>query len=176
MMHQYSSKGKLPAILRLMVTRPKVNKQKVEHWDERIIAFFRRTYIPMARIALFVVFFWFGFIKLTGMSPASELAEALTAKTVGIEWFDLLFRLTALLECLIGILFLIPKASRVVIPLLFFHMAVVCAPLVLVPGMAWQSFGVPTLEGQYIIKNLVIIAVAFGIAANTTPLRFRNDT
>jgi uncharacterized membrane protein YphA (DoxX/SURF4 family) len=154
-----------------MVTAPKVDKQKVERWDEKIIGFFRRTYIPFARGALFVVFFWFGFIKLTGMSPASELAEALTIKTVGIEWFDVLFKLTALLECLIGILFLLPRVSRVVIPLLFFHMAVVCAPLALVPEMTWQSFGVPTLEGQYIIKNLVVIAVAFGIAAHTEPLR-----
>lgn len=155
-----------------MVNRPAVTRQKVARWDEKIITFFQRTYIPVGRIALFVVFFWFGFIKLTGMSPASDLARALTGKTVGLEWFDLLFAITALLECVIGVLFLVPKASRIVIPLLFFHMAVVCAPLVLVPEMAWQSFGVPTLEGQYIIKNLVVIAVAFGIAADTRPLRF----
>jgi uncharacterized membrane protein YphA (DoxX/SURF4 family) len=143
----------------------------VEHWDQKLITFFGSTYIPVARFALFVVFFWFGFIKLTGMSPASDLAEALTAKTIGEEWFDLLFKLIALLECLVGVLFLIPKAVRIVVPLLFFHMAVVCAPLVLVPEMTWQSFMVPTLEGQYIIKNIVVIAVAFGIAAHTEPLR-----
>jgi len=147
-----------------------VNKANVLRLDERIIRLFRVSYIPLARFALFVVFFWFGFIKLTGMSPAGELAEALTAKTIGTEYFDLLFKLIALLECLVGILFLVPKAVRIVIPLLFFHMAVVCAPLVLVPEMTWQSFMVPTLEGQYIIKNIVIIAVAFGIAAHTEPL------
>jgi uncharacterized membrane protein YkgB len=146
-------------------------KQKIEHWDERIIAFFRRTYIPAARVALFVVFFWFGFLKLTGASPAGELAEALTVKTTGLDWFDVSFKALALLECAIGVLFLIPKAVRVVIPLLFIHMAVVCAPLVLVPELTWQSFLVPTLEGQYIIKNVVIVALAFGVAANTKPLK-----
>ncbi|HEV7454032.1 MAG TPA: hypothetical protein VGO07_02115 [Candidatus Saccharimonadales bacterium] len=138
--------------------------------DLKIIGFFRRSYIPLARIALFVVFFWFGFIKLTGMSPAGPLAEALTAKTIGLEHFDLLFRSLALIECVIGILFLFPKAVRVTIPLLFIHMAVVCSPLIMVPELTWQQAFVPTLEGQYIIKNIVIVALAFGIAANTQPL------
>jgi uncharacterized membrane protein YkgB len=149
-------------------------KHRAEAADLKVIGFFKRWFVPLARVALFVVFFWFGFIKLTGMSPAGPLAEALSAKTVGAEWFDSLFRALALLECLIGILFLFPKAVRVVIPLLFVHMAVVCAPLVLVPELTWQSFLVPTLEGQYIIKNIVIVAVAFGIAANTQPLMKRS--
>jgi uncharacterized membrane protein YkgB len=155
-------------------------KQKLEKRaqavDLRVITFFRQTYIPLARIALFVVFFWFGFIKLTGMSPAGPLAEALTARTVGPELFDILFKALAFLECLIGILFLVPKAVRLVIPLLFFHMIVVCGPLVLVPDMTWQSFMVPTLEGQYIIKNIVIVALAFGVAANTQPLYRKLDS
>ena len=149
----------------------KINKKHIKNWDQAVIAFFKQTYIPLARVALFVVFFWFGFIKLTGMSPAGDLAEALTAKTVGLELFDALFKAIALLECVIGLLFLVPKAVRIVIPLLFFHMAIVCAPLVLVPEMTWQSFLVPTLEGQYIIKNIVIVALAFGVAAHTQPLR-----
>jgi uncharacterized membrane protein YkgB len=149
--------------------KQKLQKQ-AEAVDLRVITFFRRTYIPLARVALFAVFFWFGFIKLTGMSPAGELAEALTAKTVGPELFDVLFRILAFVECVIGVLFLIPKAVRLVIPLLLFHMAVVCAPLVLVPELTWQGVLVPTLEGQYIIKNIVIVALAFGVAAHTQPL------
>lgn len=143
---------------------------RIRSIDLTIIAFFKRTYIPAARFALFAVFFWFGFIKLTGMSPAGPLAEALTAKTVGPELFDVLFTAISLLECVIGILFLVPRAVRVVIPLLLVHMAIVCAPLLLLPEMTWQRAFVPTLEGQYIIKNLVIIALAFGVAAHTQPL------
>jgi uncharacterized membrane protein YkgB len=62
-----------------------------------------------------------------------------------------------------------PKAVRITIPLLFIHMAVVCSPLILVPELTWQQPFVPTLEGQYIMKNLVVIALAFGVAANTKP-------
>ena len=147
-----------------------VKKQTVEAIDLRIISFFKSTYLLVGRLALFIIFFWFGYIKLIRLSPASPLAEALTAKTVGLQFFHPLFMTIALLECLIGILFLFPKAVRVTIPLLFFHMAVVCAPLLLVPELTWQAPFVPTLEGQYIIKNVVVIAVAFGIAAHTEPL------
>lgn len=139
--------------------------------DLQLVAFFRRTFVPFARLSIFLVFFWFGAIKLIGLSPASPLAEALTAKTVGMQYFDPLFYLLAVIECVIGILFLFPKATRVVIPLLLFHMLIVCTPLLLVPEYTWQQFGVPTLEGQYIIKNAVVIAVAIGIAASAKPLR-----
>ena len=138
--------------------------------DLKLIAFFRRSFLPFARFALFVVFFWFGILKVFSLSPASPLAEALTARTVGLQYFHTLFIILSVVECLIGILFLIPKATRIVIPLLLIHMCVVCAPLVLVPSEVWTQAFVPTLEGQYIIKNLVIVAVAIGIAAQTPPL------
>ncbi len=144
---------------------------RITQVDKKIIAFFRRTFIPFARIALFVVFFWFGILKVFNLSPASPLAESLTTHTVGVQYFTVLFFILSLIECAIGILFLIPKATRVVIPLLFVHMVIVCAPLVLIPGDVWTGFLVPTLEGQYIIKNIVIVAVAVGIASQETPLR-----
>jgi uncharacterized membrane protein YkgB len=141
--------------------------------DLRVIAFFKRAFLPFARVALFVVFFWFGILKLFDLSPASPLAEALTANTVGLQYFDVMFKGLSVVECIIGVLFLIPKATRIVIPLLLLHMMVVCAPLVLTPGEVWKDWFVPTLEGQYIIKNLVIVAVAIGIASQTPPLSKR---
>lgn len=145
-------------------------KQKLSQLDIKLIDFFKKTFIPVARVSIFIVFFWFGLIKLMGLSPASALAEALTTKTVGMQYFDFLFYSLAVIECVIGVLFLIPKATRLVIPLLLFHMLIVCSPLILVPEYTWQSFGVPTLEGQYIIKNAVVVAVAIGIAASTQPI------
>jgi uncharacterized membrane protein YkgB len=147
-----------------------IKKHTYESIDVRVIDFFKKIYIPAARISIFLIFFWFGFIKLLGLSPASPLAQALTAKTVGMQYFDALFIILAAIECLIGILFLFPKMTRVVIPLLLFHMLIVCSPLVLVPEYTWQSPFIPTLEGQYIIKNAVVVAVAVGIAASTRPL------
>lgn len=147
--------------------KAKLNYQAL---DLRLIAFFKRSFVPFARFSIFLIFFWFGLIKLLGLSPASPLAKALTEQTVGLQYFDMLFAVLALLEVIIGILFLFPKATRIVIPLLLLHMAIVCSPLLLVPSYTWQQLFVPTLEGQYIIKNAVVIAVAIGIAASTAPL------
>ncbi len=144
---------------------------KLGEVDQTIIEFFRRAFLPVARVALFVVFFWFGALKLFDLSPASPLAEALTVQTVGMQYFGILFKVLAVVECVIGMLFLVPRATRVVIPLLLIHMIVVCSPLVLVPQQVWTGFLVPSLEGQYIIKNVVIVAVAIGIAAQTKPLK-----
>lgn len=148
----------------------KKQKLQITQIDLKLIDFFNRTFIPVARVSIFIVFFWFGLIKLLGMSPATPLAEALTTKTVGMQYFDVLFYVLALIECVIGILFLFPKATRIVIPLLLVHMVIVCSPLILVPEYTWQQFGVPNLEGQYILKNAVVIAVAIGIAASAKPI------
>lgn len=138
--------------------------------DLAFIGWLRRAFPVLARLAIFVIYFWFGILKLNGNSPAGPLAQALVAKTVGAQHFDVLFHILAVYECLIGILFLIPKATRVVIPLLIIHLAIVCSPLLLVPDLAWSKPFVPTLEGQYIIKNVAIVALAIGVAAQTRPL------
>jgi uncharacterized membrane protein YkgB len=138
--------------------------------DLAVINFSRRTFLPFARMAIFVIYFWFGILKLLGLSPATPLATTLTAQTVGLQYFDILFKILAIVECLIGVLFLIPKATRVAVPLLFVHMAVVSAPLLLIPYAVWTGFFAPTLEGQYIIKNIAVIAIVIGIAAQAKPL------
>jgi uncharacterized membrane protein YkgB len=142
----------------------------IQKLDKTIIRLAQQWYLPVARIAFFIIFFYFGALKLIGLSPATPLATALTERTIGLQYFDVSFVILAIIECLIGILFLIPKATRIVIALLFVHLAVVCSPLVLVPEHVWTSWFVPNLEGQYIIKNIALIAIAIGIAAHVTPL------
>lgn len=139
--------------------------------DTHLIHFFRRISIPAARIGLFIVFFWFGFLKIIGLSPASELVQHLFETTIGFMSFNTFLIGFGIFECLIGILFLIKGMERVVIPLLFIHMFTTFGPLVLLTQETWQAFMVPTLEGQYIIKNVVIIACALGIAAHLHPLQ-----
>lgn len=148
-----------------------MKRQTLLTLDLVFIQVLRRYHIWIARVALFTVFFWFGALKLLGLSPAGQLAETLTERTVGMHLFGELFFLLALLECAIGVLFLIPRTIRLVLPLLFIHMAIVCSPLVLVPDLVWTGAFVPTLEGQYIIKNAVIVALAIAIAASTSPLK-----
>ena len=126
--------------------------------------------MPLARFSLFVVFFYFGILKVVGLSPASQLVQNLFENTIGFMPFGTFIILFGLFECLIGVLFIIRGLERIVIPLLFLHMIMTFMPLFMLPEVTWSAFLVPTLEGQYIIKNLVIISAAIGIAAHLQPL------
>ncbi|MEK7606320.1 MAG: hypothetical protein AAB458_01870 [Patescibacteria group bacterium] len=139
--------------------------------DRGLVHLARNLTVPVARFGLFVIFFWFGLLKLLGMSPAAGLVRNLYTQTISFMSFDVFFMLFAAFECLIGILFLIKGTERVVIPLLFIHMAMTFMPLFMLPEITWQAPFVPTLEGQYIIKNLAIIASALAIAAHMHPVR-----
>ncbi len=139
--------------------------------DIKLIHFFQRYWVPMARLGLFVVFFWFGILKVLGFSPAEPLVEQLFNATIGFMSFSTFLVGFGLFEMLIGILFLIKGTERLVMPLLIIHMITTFGPLVFLPEASWISFMVPTLTGQYIIKNLVIIAAAMGIAAQLHPIK-----
>lgn len=138
--------------------------------DTRVIEFFRRVSLPIARFALFVVYFWFGFLKIIGLSPASGVVERLFNESLAsVISFSLFIVLFGIFECVIGLLFLVRGAERFVIPVMFAHMIMTSGPLVLLPEEIWTGFLVPTLEGQYIIKNLALIALAIHIASHVEP-------
>lgn len=143
--------------------------------DVTLIHLARKYSEPAARIALFVVFFWFGILKVLGLSPASGLVADLLTHTLPFMAPATFILLFGLFECIIGVLFLFKGTMRAVIPLLALHMITTFMPLVLLPTVSWTHPFVPTLEGQYIIKNLVIIAAAIGIAAHLHPLRISDS-
>ncbi len=140
-------------------------------FDQCIIDFSKHYGILIARIAFFIVFFWFGILKVFGMSPANALVESLMESALPFLTFSQFIVLFGLFEMTIGILFLIPKYSRLVIPFFFLHMLTTALPLFVLPSITWQSFLVPTLEGQYIIKNLVLVSLAIVIIAQLKPMR-----
>ncbi|HEY4507807.1 MAG TPA: hypothetical protein VJJ47_02965 [Candidatus Paceibacterota bacterium] len=140
-------------------------------FDIRLIHAFRSLFEPLARFGLFLVFFWFGALKVVGLSPASPLVQQLFERTIPVMEFGTFIVLFGALECLIGLLFLWRGAERVAIPLLFVHMATTLGPLLLLPEVTWTGFMVPTLEGQYIIKNVLLVAAAVGIASHLHPIR-----
>lgn len=143
-----------------------VIKSKLEIFDDKIINFSRKWGMPFSRFAIFVVYFYFGALKVFELSPASPLVSALLAQTmpwISPEAFLIAF---GLLEMLIGIVFLIPHLERLAVFALILHLVTTVMPLFILPAMAWNSFLVPTLEGQYIIKNILLIALASGILSH----------
>ncbi|MCI5108237.1 MAG: hypothetical protein MRY49_00105 [Candidatus Pacebacteria bacterium] len=117
----------------------------------------------LSHIALSIVFIWFGILKFFGLSPANDLVAALLPLTIPLIPFSVFILILGAVEVLIGVLFLIPKMERGAIALLSFHVFTTILPLFMLPAIVWQSTLVPTLEGQYIIKNIVIVALAIGI-------------
>jgi len=141
--------------------------------DERVIHWFRRVADPLARLGLFIVYFWFGALKVFGASPATPLVQSLFEHTISFMQFETFIVLFGLFEMLIGVLFIFKGYERIVMPLLLLHMITTAMPLFVIPEATWSGFLVPTLEGQYIVKNIMLIAAATGIAAHLHPLHKR---
>lgn len=147
-----------------------LNSKFVLAFDRFVIGNAERYAVPAARAAFFVVFFWFGLLKVLRVSPAIPLVDDLLAVTMPFmdpATFDVLF---GLFEMLIGTLFLFPRLDRVVMPLFVFHMATTMLPLVLLPAAVWSSPFVPTLVGQYILKNFVLVALAVAVVSRMKKL------
>lgn len=117
------------------------------------------------RLALGAVYLHFGFLKLfPDLSPA-ELLASQTVIRMGLPWsLDTALLFVAALECVIGLLMLAGIARRLALGLLLVHLAGTFAPMVVLPELAFKYAPfAPTFEGQYILKNLVFLAAAWGL-------------
>ena len=140
-----------------MKTRINVNKM-----DEQIAASMRRWGTVAVRASFGIIFIWFGILKPIGLSAAEPLVKAT------VQWLPVLqpaawVALIGWWEVAIGVAFLFRKTTRVAIALLFLQMIGTFMPLILLPAVTFQQGHIPyapTMEGQYIIKNLLIIAAA----------------
>lgn len=143
-----------------------MNLQKI---DQSIITLCQKISVPLARLSLFVVYFWFGILKVVGLSPASGLVHRLFDQTIPYISFDHFIIAFGLLECVIGVLFLIKGVERIAGVLFFLHMITTTLPLLLLSGETWSGLFTPTLEAQYIIKNVVLVSAAVTILGNVRP-------
>lgn len=141
--------------------------------DDTIIAACKAMSFPVARFAIFIVYFWFGILKVVGLSPASPLVANLLHAAMPFMSFDTFIILFGMFEVLIGILFLFPKHDRVSILLFALHMVTTFMVLVMLPEVSWSRMFVPTLEGQYVIKNIALVGLVIAIASHIEPLHHK---
>jgi uncharacterized membrane protein YphA (DoxX/SURF4 family) len=136
--------------------------------DASITSWMARHGLPLLRISLGVVFLWFGALKFfPGLSPASDLA-ARTIETLsfGRVHPNVSVPVLAAWESLIGLGLLFGIFMRATLLLLAVQMAGTLMPLVFFPGEVFTRIPyAPTLEGQYIIKNAVLISAAIVLGA-----------
>lgn len=136
--------------------------------DKSVTQWAAQYCLPMMRIALGVVFVWFGALKLfPGLSPAQDLAaRTISMLTFGWVPADISVPVLAVWECAIGLGLIGGKFMRATILLLVAQMSGTLLPLIFFPGETFTAFPyAPTLEGQYIIKNLVLVAAALVLGA-----------
>ena len=130
--------------------------------DQRIVEAMNRYGVVLMRIGMAIVFIWFGALKPFGLSPANELVDAtITTMTWGVIPASLFIPVLGWWEVAIGVCFLYRPLVRVALILLVIQLPGTMLPLVLLPEVCFTQipYGL-TLEGQYIIKNLVLIAGA----------------
>ena len=142
------------------------------HWldrlDRRITQLMADHGLMLLRLALGIVFFWFGVLKFfPGASPAETLAgRTIETLTFGAIPQGMAVAILAVWEVAIGIGLFLGRWMRAVLLLLFVQMLGTITPLFLFPSETFTVFPfVPTLEGQYIIKNVVIVASAIVLGA-----------
>ncbi|MFN0132281.1 MAG: hypothetical protein ACKVW3_07105 [Phycisphaerales bacterium] len=128
--------------------------------DQEIASWMRSHGVTFLRFSVAIVFIWFGLLKPLGASPASDLVER-TVYWVDPKWF---IPFLGWWEVLIGVCMLWRPLIRASIALLAVQMPGTFLPLVLLPQVCFVHVPwAPTLEGQYIIKNLVLISAAIVI-------------
>jgi putative oxidoreductase len=136
--------------------------------DQQIRATLGRMGIPLLRISLGIVFIWFGVLKITGETPVTELV-AKTVYWVDPDWF---VPFLGVIELLVGIGLLFNRALRVVLFLFIGQMLGTFLVLVLEPQVAFQD-GNPfllTVEGEFVIKNLVLLSAGLVVGSHVPPL------
>jgi len=142
--------------------------RRFERIDKEITGWMARNSIALLRIGLGIIFLWFGLLKFfPGLSPAQDLAtRTIAALSFGLVGPALSLPILATWEVLIGLGLIAGRWMRVILLILGAQMLGTITPLLLFPSEAFTLAPfAPTLEGQYIIKNIVLVAAALVIGA-----------
>jgi uncharacterized membrane protein YphA (DoxX/SURF4 family) len=139
-----------------------------EEVEERIVGWMAAHGISLLRVSLGIIFLWFGGLKLLpGLSPAEGLVGATIGKlSLGLVEPKVAVAILAVWETGIGFALVLGVQLRIALALLFLQMAGTLTPLLLFPAQTFSRFPfAPTMEGQYILKNLVLISGAIVVGA-----------
>jgi len=142
--------------------------QKYNQIDKAITGWMTENGIRLLRISLGIIFLWFGVLKFfPGSSPAEQLAtNTISILTFGIIKPAVSIYMLATMETLIGLGLIFRIFLRTTLLILFFQMLGTVTPLFLFPSETFTLVPIsPTLEGQYIIKNIVLVSAGIVIGS-----------
>ncbi|HSM01857.1 MAG TPA: DoxX family protein [Acidimicrobiia bacterium] len=137
--------------------------------DSLLIPWLRRWSLPALRVSLGVVFVWFGALKVFGVTPVFDLVAS-TVYWVDPDWF---VPALGIVEILIGVGLIGGWLLRWVLLAFVLQMAGTALVFVVRPEVAFQD-GNPlklTVEGEFVIKNLVLLAAGLVVGSTLDPRR-----
>jgi uncharacterized membrane protein YphA (DoxX/SURF4 family) len=135
----------------------------------RFEGFIKQNNLRFLALSLGLVYIWFGALKFfPGLSPAEQLAvDTINTMTMGLIPVQVSLALLAIWEVGVGILFLTGKFRRITIGLMLVDMVCTFTPLLFFPEISFNEPPIGfSLVGQYIFKNIVLIAAALTLLAN----------
>lgn len=124
--------------------------------DRFLVGWMHEWGIPILRVALGIVFLWFGALKVLDVSPVLELVQ----QTYSFMPYPTFFKFLGWWEIVIGLGLVFKVALRATLALLWLQMAGTLVAPVLQPGMFFDGGNVLllTIPGEFVVKNLVLIA------------------
>ncbi len=157
----------------MRLTEEAVVEKYFKKIDQSVTRWMARTGLTFLRVGLGVIFFWFGVLKFfPGLSPAENLVR----NTVYFFDPDIFIPILAAWEALIGVGLMTGKFMRLTLLLLFLQMPGTALPLLILPDVVWNVFPYGlTIEGQYIVKNLVLIGAGLVLGGTVRGGRLNPD-
>ena len=141
---------------------------RMDRLDAAIHSWLVARSLLLLRLSLGAVFFLFGALKLfPGVSPAENLVKSTTMiLTFGLVPGHVALAAVGTIECAIGVCLLSGRAMRVAIYLLVIQLVGILSPVILLaPRLFDGPHHAPTLEGQYVLKDIVLAAAALVLAS-----------
>jgi putative oxidoreductase len=131
--------------------RPDIASSKNRSWYQRI----ERNPLVILRFSLAAVFFWFGVMKIAGVSPVLDLLRSSFPALADPPYLQLL----GVAEVLIAVGLVINRLSKQATALMVLHLLGTLSVAVLAPRIVFApAFPVLTMTGEFLAKNLVLIA------------------
>lgn len=140
---------------------------------ERVRDWLAAHSVTILRVCLGLVFLAFAIPKyVPGLSPAAGLAaDTIEVLTLGLIGGQAAVFLTAVIETVIGLTLITGRFLKLGLVVLAGALVGIMSPLVLFPELMYA--GGPSLEAQYVFKDIVLAAAGLVIGAQALGARLR---
>jgi putative oxidoreductase len=153
---------------------PPKQRSLFERTDRRVAGFLDRYGVLALRIALGVVYIWFGALKVVDRSPVEQLVRDTVFFLPDGQY---IVYVMGAWEIVIGLGLLFPVALRLTLAMLWVQLVGTMLALVVVPGQCFQDNNplLLTATGEFVVKNLVLASAGLVIGSTVRGRRSNSD-